>query len=145
MRSGNASKSTPPFLAITISPSSTERAGNWDRSVSSSSGKYRFNDFSSRLWSRISSPSRNTSVRNPSHFGSKIHVPPAGNSPTRLASIGKTGGFTGRFIRSRRVGRIPAGSEVLIEAIEDLHILRGKFKIKDIGVFKDTLTICGVG
>ncbi|HEX7231582.1 MAG TPA: hypothetical protein VF452_14385, partial [Candidatus Binatia bacterium] len=33
-----------------------------------------------------------------SHLGSKIHAPAPGNSPTRLASIGKTGGFTGRFI-----------------------------------------------
>src|SRR5437867_6392672 len=63
---------------------------------SSNSGKYRFNGFSSRLWIRISSPSRNTNARNPSHFGSKIHDPPVGNSATLFASIGKTGGFTGR-------------------------------------------------
>src|SRR5205809_4046424 len=45
---------------------------------------------------KISSPSRNTSVRKPSHFGSKIHPSPGGNSPTRLASIGSTGGLTTR-------------------------------------------------
>jgi hypothetical protein len=51
--------------------------------------------FSSRLWMKISSPSRNTSARNPSHLGSKIQSPSAGNSPTRFASIGRIGGFTG--------------------------------------------------
>src|SRR5215470_1988615 len=43
---------------------------------------------------KISSASRNTSAPNPSHFGSKIQPPSAGNSLTRLASIGKIGGFT---------------------------------------------------
>src|ERR1700690_662946 len=42
-----------------------------------------------------SSPSRKTSARKPSHFGSKIHPSPRGSSPTRSASIGKTGGATG--------------------------------------------------
>src|SRR5213078_3641872 len=45
---------------------------------------------------KISSPSRNTSARNPSHLGSKIHSSPDGRSATRLASIGSTGGLTGR-------------------------------------------------
>src|ERR1700722_9182146 len=45
---------------------------------------------------KISSPSRNTRARKPSHFGSKIQSPSAGNSSTRFASIGKIGGFTGR-------------------------------------------------
>src|SRR5678816_2620221 len=45
-----------------------------------------------------SSPSRNTSVRKPSHFGSKIQLSPGGSSLTRLASIGRTGGLTGRSI-----------------------------------------------
>src|ERR1700733_2321296 len=44
---------------------------------------------------RISSPLRKTSARKPSHFGSKTHASPAGNSLTRLASMGRTGGFTG--------------------------------------------------
>src|SRR6185503_18877332 len=48
---------------------------------------------------KISSRSRKTRARNPSHFGSKIQSPLVGNSPIRLASIGKTGGFTGRFTR----------------------------------------------
>src|SRR4051794_20300358 len=47
-----------------------------------------------------SSPSRKTSARNPSHFGSKIQPSPSGSSLTRLASIGKTGGFTGRSMRA---------------------------------------------
>src|SRR5580658_8891593 len=44
---------------------------------------------------KISSPSRNTSARKPSHFGSKTQSPSDGNSSTRLASIGKIGGLTG--------------------------------------------------
>src|SRR5215467_6577055 len=38
------------------------------------------------------------SVRKPSHLGSKIHSPAAGIWSTRLASIGRIGGFTGRFM-----------------------------------------------
>src|SRR4051812_5473460 len=45
-----------------------------------------------------SSPSRNTRVRKPSHFGSKIQPSPGGSLSTRFASIGRTGGFTGRSI-----------------------------------------------
>src|SRR5579863_6658274 len=45
---------------------------------------------------KISSPSRKISARNPSHLGSKSQSSPAGNSSTRLASIGKRGGLTGR-------------------------------------------------
>ena len=88
-RSCNASKSSPWDVAMTISPSSTQRGGNWARSVSTSSGKYRFSGFRSRLWIRSSSPSRNTRVRNPSHFGSKTQESPEGSSSTRLASIGR--------------------------------------------------------
>jgi hypothetical protein len=42
------------------------------------------------------SRSRKINARNPSDFGSKIHVWPAGNSPIRFASISSIGGFTGR-------------------------------------------------
>src|SRR6185436_14881842 len=45
---------------------------------------------------KSSSPSRKISVRNPSHLGSKSHPSPGGRSLTRLASIGRTGGVTGR-------------------------------------------------
>src|SRR5260370_2322088 len=45
---------------------------------------------------KISSPSRNTSARKPSHLGSKIQSPSAGNSSTRFASIGRSGGFSRR-------------------------------------------------
>src|ERR1700736_2986713 len=45
---------------------------------------------------KISSPSRNISARKPSHLGSKIQSPSAGNSSTRFASMGRIGGFTGR-------------------------------------------------
>src|SRR4051812_26009188 len=58
----------------------------------------------------ISSPSRKTSERKPSHLGSKIHSPSDGISPTRLASIGSTGGLTGRStLHSTRLAA--AGSE----------------------------------
>src|SRR4029453_18434265 len=50
---------------------------------------------SRRLPSSPSSPSRNTMVRNPSHLGSKLQDP-SGRSETGLASIGATGGITGR-------------------------------------------------
>src|SRR5580698_1526020 len=49
---------------------------------------------------KISSPSRKTSARKPSHLGSKIQLSPAGSAAIRLASIGRTGGFTGRFTSS---------------------------------------------
>src|SRR6202035_3065922 len=45
---------------------------------------------------KLSSPSRNTSARKPSHLGSKIQSPSAGNSSTRFASIGRIGGFSRR-------------------------------------------------
>ena len=59
-------------------------------------GEVATSGFSSRLWSWISSPSRKTRTRNPSHFGSKIHPAPGGMASTRLASIGNSGGGTGR-------------------------------------------------
>ena len=47
--------------------------------------------------------------------------------------------------RSRRVGRIPAGSEVFIKAIEKTHILCGDFKVKDIGICEDACTMADLG
>jgi hypothetical protein len=44
-------------------------------------------------------------------------------------------------LRSRSIRRIPAGAEVFIEAIKELHILRGDFKVEDIGIFEDASTI----
>src|SRR5215470_10951052 len=49
---------------------------------------------------KISASSRNTRMRNPSHLGSKIQSSPVGILSTRLASIGSTGGLTGRFTPS---------------------------------------------
>src|SRR4051794_23551154 len=42
------------------------------------------------------------------HFGSKIHPSPSGSSLTRLASIGRTGGFTWSCMRASyaSVGRM---------------------------------------
>src|SRR5687768_13718868 len=97
-RSWSASKSRPPSRAMTSSPSSTHCDGSWAFSGSRTSGKYRFSGFSSRLWMKISSPSRKMSVRKPSHLGSKIHPSPGGSSLTRFASMGSIGGLTGRSI-----------------------------------------------
>ena len=96
-RSCNASKSSSSSFTMTNSPSSTQRSGKVWSKGSISSGKYRLRGFSSLLWMKISSPSRNTIVRNPSHLGSKIQSPSAGISSTRLASMGRTGGLTRRF------------------------------------------------
>src|SRR5215469_15373829 len=52
--------------------------------------------FSSRLCSRISSPSRNTSVRKPSHLGSNCHPSPSGRASAALDNIGARGGAKGR-------------------------------------------------
>jgi len=46
-----------------------------------------------------------------------------------------------RVFRSKCVSRIPACSKVFIEAIEELHILDGNFKVKNIGIFEDASTI----
>ena len=70
IRWSRASKSRPFLPAMTISPSTTARAGNPWRSGSMSSGKYRVRGRSLRLPSSTSSPSRNTMHRNPSHLGS---------------------------------------------------------------------------
>src|SRR5215475_15174417 len=51
--------------------------------------------FSSRLCSRISSPSRNTIVRNPSHFGSNCQPSPPGRASAAFDSIGASGGANG--------------------------------------------------
>ena len=51
----------------------------------------------SRLWIRISFLSQKTNARTPPHLGSKIQIPPIGNSPIRLDSIGNIGGFIWRF------------------------------------------------
>src|SRR5581483_9676443 len=50
----------------------------------------------SRLWSRTSSPSRKTSVRNPSHFGSNCQPSPSGIRSAARESIGASGGANGR-------------------------------------------------
>ena len=72
----------------------------------------------SRLWRRSSSPSRKIRTRKPSHFGSKIHSPSDGSSETRLASIGRTVGFTGRFtlLLYRGVGSVEAARFGVLDA-----------------------------
>ena len=42
---------------------------------------------------------------------------------------------------SRRKTRIPAGSEVFIKVIEELHILCGNFKVKNIGILENASMI----
>ena len=67
--------------------------------ASTTSGKYRVSGLVLRLASSTSSPSRNTMHRKPSHLGSKTSPPNftgSGIPFTDLASIGRTGGITGR-------------------------------------------------
>src|SRR6266498_2710856 len=97
MRKRSASKSSPLGPTMTISPSSTQRSGSMaaDRDARSS-GKYRFIGLLSRLWRITSSPSRNTSVRKPSHLGSNCQPSPPGKASAALDSIGASGGTKGR-------------------------------------------------
>ena len=96
IRSSSASKSSPSAPTMTISPSTTQRSDSAAASGATSSGKYRFMGFSSRLCSRISSPSRNTSVRKPSHFGSNCHPSPPGRPSAALDNMGASGGANGK-------------------------------------------------
>ena len=97
IRCWSASKSSrSPDSPITMtSPSTTHRSGRFARSASTSSGKYRVIGRSLRLPISTSSWSRKTIERKPSHFGSKL-IAPRGISLTAFASIGETGGMTGR-------------------------------------------------
>ena len=97
IRSCSASKSSrrPEASGTTISPSITHRSGNDAKTAATISGKYRVIGRSLRLPISISSPSRNTIDRKPSHFGSNTKSP-RGIFSTGLASIGATGGLTGR-------------------------------------------------
>src|SRR6185369_7265535 len=51
-----------------------------------------------------SAPSRNTSARNPSHFGSNSQPSPSGRVSAAFASIGSTGGAIGNAMRPRYRG-----------------------------------------
>src|SRR4030095_7963003 len=72
-----------------------ELSGRGAASGSTSSGKYRFIGFSSRLCSMISLPSRNTIVRNPSHLGSNCQPSPPGRASAAFDSMGAGGGANG--------------------------------------------------
>ncbi len=98
IRCCSTSNSSRPSTATTISPSTTQRSGSSALNASTSSGKYRVIGFSLREPISTSSPSRNTTDRKPSHFGS--YDAPAGISGTALASIGATGGMTGSCMPS---------------------------------------------
>src|SRR5919107_98885 len=96
IRCCSASKSSVPRSgsATTISPSITARGGKLARTASTTSGKYRVIGRSLRLPTSTSSPSLKTMARKPSHFGS--YSCPPGMSGAGLASMGATGGITGR-------------------------------------------------
>ena len=79
----------------TISPSITHWSGSSASTAATSSGKYLVIGRSFRDPISTSAPSRNTIDRNPSHLGSKTYSPD-GMAGTALASIGATGGITGR-------------------------------------------------
>jgi hypothetical protein len=93
----NQSVATLRSLAMSSSGSSTHVSGSCLRMGSSISGKQRLSDISSRLCRRISSPSRKTATRQPSHLGSQIQLPSEGIAPTRLASMGRIDRLTGSF------------------------------------------------
>src|SRR5947208_5247211 len=105
MRKSRVSKSSPPTPTITISPSITQRSDGMAASGAMSSGKYRFIGFSSRLCRRISSASRNTSVRKPSHLGSNCQPSPPGKASAALDSMGASGGAKGRRVSVAPGGR----------------------------------------
>src|SRR5512146_2476889 len=62
---------------------------------------------------RVSSPSRNTSARKPSHFGANSQPSPSGRASRGLASIGSIGGSNGSFTPSRYPLGAEAGLPVL--------------------------------
>ena len=65
------------------------------------------------------------------------HFPPASYV---VAPLSVTEFFRESFL-SRRIRRIPAGSEVFIKPVKETQILRGDFKVKNIGIFEDACTI----
>src|ERR1700733_16228221 len=81
---------------MTISPSTTQRSGNSAMAAATNSGKYRVIGFSLRLPTSTCSPSRKRIDLNPSHLGS--YEASGGIDFTDLASIGETGGMTGKSI-----------------------------------------------
>src|ERR1700743_881764 len=81
---------------MTISPSITQRSGNSAAPTATTSGKYRVVGFSLRLPTSTWSPSRKRMDLNPSHLGS--YEASGGIDFTDLASIGETGGITGKSI-----------------------------------------------
>src|SRR3984885_11098746 len=81
---------------MTISPSITQRSGNSAMAAATNSGKYRVIGFSLRLPTSTWSPSRKRIDLNPSHLGS--YDASGGIDFTDLASIGETGGITGKSI-----------------------------------------------
>src|ERR1700733_95746 len=81
---------------MTISPSTTQRSGNSAMAAATNSGKYRVIGFSLRLPTSTCSPSRKRIDLNPSHLGS--YDASGGIDLTDLASIGETGGMTGKSI-----------------------------------------------
>ena len=76
----------------TISPSMRHGSGRMRAKASTSSGKYRVSGFAPRLPISTLSPSKDTSARKPSHFGSKLNPPGvfagSGTVGTDFASIG---------------------------------------------------------
>ena len=74
-----------------------------------SSGKYLVRGRSLRLPNSTSEPSRKATHRNPSHFGSYSMPGTVGSSRASLASMGATGGMTGRSMVPTLPRRRPTG------------------------------------
>jgi len=98
MRCWSTSNSNRSPTTTTISPSTTQRCGRFALTAVTISGKYRVIGRSLREPISTSSPSRKMIERKPSHFGSYDSAP-VGICGTALASIGETGGMTGRCMR----------------------------------------------
>src|SRR6266478_4566148 len=97
MRCWRAPKSRP-FSPTTISsPSSTTFSGRSLRNAGKTSGKYRVIGRAPRLTSSTLSPSRKTSVRKPSHFGSYSQLSPWGMPSPGADSIGSISSGIGSF------------------------------------------------
>src|ERR687892_2611477 len=113
-------------MGITISPSTTTVLGKTSLNTGRSSGKYRWSGRSPRLPRWISAPSRNTSARKPSHFGSYRQPGPAGISSRDRANIGVSGGLTTKAIRHqayrRYAGHMMGEQEAVVTAVKPFDL-----------------------
>ena len=92
-------------VATTISPSTMQPAGRQTARAACSSGKKRSRGRRSRLWMTTRRPTRKTSARKPSHFGSKMKSSPCGRASETLASMGSIGAVKSMLVARPMVAR----------------------------------------